>query len=362
LGSANGTYINGNRLQGCLKLQTGDRITLGIDGPSFQFELSSQVPTATSSYGAAATTNTPTSTASHSHNNNSIQNNSKRGGFTVTRNFLASKKAIQLGLSGAVGGWLSSLLGELFWDSHPSDSFIATMVSTGAWFALIGAGLATAIVIGYQYYINRRLQVAKALKEVAVFAAVAGAISGAIAQGIYAGLGASEVLRVICWGLAGGLLGFALSGKLPSLSRARGMLGGAMGGVLGGFIFILLSSILFDTFGRLFGCAAIGFCIGLMLIVVDTLFSRAWLVIDYDDGSTRTLNIGREPITVGSDEVLSIVSVQNAPPVALRLSLEQGQIIGEDVPTGIKTNLRPGYTKRVGNCTITVGAAFETTS
>ena len=357
LGSANGTYINGQRLQGCLNLRPGDRITLGINGPSFEFELSSQAPTAMSRNEETATRSSPTPTVSYSHWNSSIQNNAKPSGFRVNRNVLVSRKAIQLGLSGAVGGWLSSLVGESFWDESPSSSFIATMMSTGVWFALISAGLATAIVIGYQYYINRRVQIVKAIREVALFAAVAGAVAGAIAQGIYAGLGASEVLRVICWGLAGGLLGMALSGKLPSLNRTRGLLGGAVGGVLGGMIFILLSFNLSETLGRLFGCAAIGFCIGLMLIVVDTLFSKAWLVIDYDDGSTRTLNIGREPITVGSDETKSIVSVMNAPPVALRLSLEQGQIIGEDVPTGTKTNLRPGYTKRVGNCTITVGAA-----
>jgi hypothetical protein len=356
LGSANGTYINDKRLQGCLKLETGDRITLGINGPSFQFELSSVAPTAIGSKEATATTNSPTPTAAQSHAPSTIQNNPKPGGFTLTRNFLASRKAVQLGLSGAVGGWLITLVGELFWHSRPSDSLIATMVSTGIWFALISAGIAVAIAIGYQYYINRRVRVAKAIREVALFAAVAGAVSGAIAQGIFAGFGAGELLRVICWGLAGGLLGMALSGKLPSLDRMRGLLGGALGGVLGGIIFILLSYTLSDTFGRLFGCAAIGFCIGLMLIVVDTLFSKAWLVIDYDDGSTRTLNIGKEPITVGSDEALSIVSVRNAPPVALRFTLEQGQIIGEDIAAGTKTNLRPGYTKRVGNCTITVGA------
>lgn len=38
LNSANGTYINGERLQGCQKLQTGDRIALGMDGPEFIFE------------------------------------------------------------------------------------------------------------------------------------------------------------------------------------------------------------------------------------------------------------------------------------------------------------------------------------
>jgi RsiW-degrading membrane proteinase PrsW (M82 family) len=38
LNSANGTYINGKRLQGCQVLNSGDRISLGIDGPEFIFE------------------------------------------------------------------------------------------------------------------------------------------------------------------------------------------------------------------------------------------------------------------------------------------------------------------------------------
>ena len=38
LGSANGTYVNNQRLQGCRTLQTGDRISLGQQGPEFIFE------------------------------------------------------------------------------------------------------------------------------------------------------------------------------------------------------------------------------------------------------------------------------------------------------------------------------------
>jgi len=38
LSSANGTYINGIKLQGCQTLEIGDRISLGIDGPEFIFE------------------------------------------------------------------------------------------------------------------------------------------------------------------------------------------------------------------------------------------------------------------------------------------------------------------------------------
>jgi len=36
--SANGTFVNGTRIQGCQVLQIGDRIMLGQDGPAFAFE------------------------------------------------------------------------------------------------------------------------------------------------------------------------------------------------------------------------------------------------------------------------------------------------------------------------------------
>lgn len=38
LNSANGTYINGQRLQGCQRLQPGDRIALGVNNAEFIFE------------------------------------------------------------------------------------------------------------------------------------------------------------------------------------------------------------------------------------------------------------------------------------------------------------------------------------
>lgn len=39
LNSANGIYVNGQRVQGCRTLEAGDRITLGNNGPEFIFEL-----------------------------------------------------------------------------------------------------------------------------------------------------------------------------------------------------------------------------------------------------------------------------------------------------------------------------------
>jgi hypothetical protein len=45
LNSANGTYLNGERLEGCQELQPGDRISLANDGPQllFEYEIQHQV-------------------------------------------------------------------------------------------------------------------------------------------------------------------------------------------------------------------------------------------------------------------------------------------------------------------------------
>lgn len=69
LGSANGTYVNNQRLQGCQILRAGDRITLGEDGPEFIFEyqlVNKTTPPLTSSgNSSSAKPRTPVSNTVH---------------------------------------------------------------------------------------------------------------------------------------------------------------------------------------------------------------------------------------------------------------------------------------------------------
>ena len=276
----------------------------------------------------------------------------------MKRNLSALKKALQFGISGAVGGFVGNLITEPFMQRLTgSASFFDSVLSTARWFGLVGGGIATAIMFGYYYYIKGKPQIKQALKNGGVFGLIAGAISGAIAEAIYSGIGEgdNELLRVICWGIAGSLLGLGLAQRIPNLGALRGMGGGGVGGVLGGCLFILFAYNLSGTAGRLAGCAAIGFWIGIMLVVAETLFNKAWLVISYDTGANRTLTLGSEPITFGSDENLSIICIPNVSPLAMRFQLEAGQIVCENVDSGAVSYLRSGDQKKIGNCTITVG-------
>lgn len=277
----------------------------------------------------------------------------------MNRNLSAIKKALQFGISGAVGGFAGNLITEPFLGFDrvaDSTSFFDSVLSTSRWFGLVGGGIATAIMFAYYYYIKGKPQIKQSFKNGGFFGLIAGAVSGAIAEGIYSGIDPNnEFLRVICWGIAGSLLGLALSKSIPNLGTLRGTGGGGIGGVLGGCLFILFAYTLSGTVGRSVGCAAIGFWIGIMLVVAETLFNKAWLVISYDTGTNRTLTIGSEPVTFGSDENLSIIYIPNVSPVAMRFQLEGGQIACENVDTGVVSYLRSGDQKSIGNCTVTVG-------
>ncbi len=276
----------------------------------------------------------------------------------MKRNLSALKKALQFGISGAVGGFAGNLLTEPFMHQlNNSESVVDSVLSTARWFGLVGGGIATAIMFGYYYYIKGKPQIKQALKNGGLFGLIAGAVSGAIAEVIFSGIGdgENEFLRVICWGIAGSLLGLGLSKRIPNLGMLRGAGGGGVGGVLGGCLFILFAYSLSGTAGRLAGCAAIGFWIGIMLVVAETLFNKAWLVISDDTGVNRTLTIGAEPVTFGSDDNLSIICIPNVSPLAMRFQLEAGQIVCENFDSGAVSYLRSGDQKRIGNCTITVG-------
>lgn len=66
LSSANGTYLNGQLLQGCQELHVGDRITLGNKGPEFLFEYQYQYKYNSQSLGITQPASTPTPPAVNS--------------------------------------------------------------------------------------------------------------------------------------------------------------------------------------------------------------------------------------------------------------------------------------------------------
>ena len=231
------------------------------------------------------------------------------------------------------------------------------------WFGIIGATIAVTLLMASNQYLKRGLQVIQALRDGLWVGFLTGAIAGGIAQYTYSSIGPTEVLRVICWGIAGGLLGLGLSFRIPNLGWVRGMGGGFVGGLLGGGLFVLLAVVSrgSGTSARLFGIAAIGFCIGLMIVIIEAAFREAWLEIRYSPSESRTVGLGAQPVSIGGDPNKCTIYARNTPPVALRYKLTQGQIICEDIPSGTNRRVKPGDQQMLGNITIVVCSAASST-
>jgi hypothetical protein len=277
------------------------------------------------------------------------------------------RKALIFGAWGAAGGAAGAFVDEALGLGGRKEEwaqFDERLIKVGIWFAVIGALIALAILLGQEKYGGRPLSlavrgpIARRLAFGIGFGGLSGFVAGAVAQGLYSGIGPTEVLRVICWGVAGGSLGFALSFRIPNLARRRGFGGGFAGGIVGGLVFIGISSVGSQVVGRLLGIAAIGFAIGLMIVFADALFRKAWVEVRYGPQEARTLTLGPEPVRIGSDPHCEVY-VANLPPVARAYRFENGQIFCDDRLNHRNGRVASGVATAIGNVTVIPWAVGE---
>lgn len=271
------------------------------------------------------------------------------------------QKALIFGGWGAAGGAVAALLCEMI-NPNFRGSFFQQIFFTATLFGIIGGCIGLAVLVGYANYMKRGFQISESINGGALPGLIAGGVAGALAEYLFGALGRGEILRVICWGVAGGLLGFGLSFRIQNLGLWRGLLGGAVGGVVGGILFVTLVKFLQVTgaTGRLVGFAAIGFCIGIMLVIAEAMFREAWLEVRYGPKETRNVSLGVEPVSVGGDVNRCTVYARNTEGVAFRYKLDQGKITCEDVARRQTATVQPGHSQVVGNLTVTVKAAGST--
>jgi hypothetical protein len=286
----------------------------------------------------------------------------------IRNGFSDLRKALHFGVWGAAGGLSGAFVDEVVGLGGRREElaeFGELVTKVGFWFAVIGALIAVSILLGQEKYAGRSLALAvrgPAIRRLALgtlFSGVSGFLAGAVAQGLYTAVGPTEVLRVICWGVAGGSLGLALSFRIPNLTRSRGLAGGLAGGVLGGIVFIGSSAAGSQTFGRLIGVSAIGFSIGLMIMLADAMFRKAWLEVRYGPREARTLTLGGEPVRIGSDASNCEVYVHDVPAIACTYRFENGQIFCDDRINRQNGPVAFGIATRIGNVTVTPRLANE---
>jgi hypothetical protein len=235
------------------------------------------------------------------------------------------------------------------------------LLMSAVWAGAIAALVCLALLSGQHHYLRGSMPSPGTIIVGIVGGMLTGLLGGAAGQGLYQ-LEPVLILQILGWSLLGGLAGVGLSLFIPNLKWVYGLAGGALGGTAGGIGFILLSGLagkaiggsFGDTIGRLSGGLIVGFCIGLMVAIVEAAFRRAWLEVRFGARETITVNLGPEPVKIGGDNRMCTVWARGAVPVALRYFIRGGQVVCEDTPNRAEAVVKNGDSREVGNVTVTV--------
>jgi hypothetical protein len=247
----------------------------------------------------------------------------------------------------------------------PSQFWSITLMQA-LWTALLSLGLAFALVIGQNHYLRRKWLSFSQGWLLIVGATAVGMIAGTIGQMLYGFVGQWAALapagRLLGWILLGGLLGRGMAYFIPNLPAKRAAWAGAGGGLVGALAFVASSGSGSDVLGRLLGAAILGFAIGLMVALAEAVSRAAWLEIQYGPKESRSVNLGPQPITIGSNRELCTIYAHGAPPVALRYIARDDRISCEDAVAARAFEVSPGDRRTAGNVTVIVRAAKASTS
>ena len=251
---------------------------------------------------------------------------------------------------------------------QPPFSWVQVII-IGFWTALLATGLCLALVMSQNRYLSRPLFASGRipLPLVILGAVMAGFLSGSIGQSLFSlflMIGVGSIGFLFGWILLGGLLGFGVSYFVPNLDRFKAMIAGLAGGLLGAIGYLVWSHAA-ELLGRFAGAALLGFCIGLMMAIVEAAFRRVWLEVRYGERETITVNLGPEPVKIGGDARACTVWARGAVDVALRYFVRDGRVICEDAPTRNESIVGNGDTRTVGTVTLivhtgTAGSAART--
>jgi hypothetical protein len=280
-----------------------------------------------------------------------------------TNGVLAKLRTNQLALhliGGGLGGTVGALLAEIA-PIEPVASRSEAIVDTGLWSCIFTSVIAAALFVCAGWYQRRELLAGRVLKAL-LYGAIAGFISGAVAEAIFqTHVGSLEfqnyVLRTLCWGLAGALIGGLLSRTVPNLGLGRGCAAGFIGGCVGGILFVLVSSQLPDTMGRIVGVGALGLALGLAMYLVENLFREASIEVIWAYNETTRVSLGAQPITIGGD-VENQIFVRGLPPGVSTIVLHNGQIEHFDNSNGTRMPLTDGSRLSIGPLHLVIHAAL----
>ena len=250
----------------------------------------------------------------------------------------------------------------------PAHIDAASLLQVGMWGALLAIPLGAALVAGQNALQRRALFQPKQLAAVLIGGLLAGFVSGGAGQFFFAsvtqklGLSSSALFlglgQTIGWALLGALLGLAMALFIPNLPRRYALLGGVVGGAIGGVVFVIAKQDAGEFIGRAVGAASLGFGIGVMIAVAESLAREAALIVHWAPTERSIINLGIKPVVLGSspEADLYLPKEKGFPAITALVTFREGRIEIENKLSNSKHELRDGSKLKLGDLTVEVQA------
>jgi Ca-activated chloride channel family protein len=215
-------------------------------------------------------------------------------------------------------------------------AFMTSLLRAAAWASLIAIGSSMALVAAQNHHMRRRAIRLRQLPGVLAGGILTGLLAGAAGQSLYYAISSMPEAfvrggRIVAWLLLGSGTGLGMSAFVPNLGRRRAVVGGLVGGAIAGLCFLGVGPGVGDTAARLVGAAALGLATGMMLVLVERVRRRAWLVVHWSRNETSTLLLGRKPIVIGGGSRADVCTAfDDTVAVRARISFVEDEIRLED--------------------------------
>lgn len=254
---------------------------------------------------------------------------------------------------------------QMLASSGGPGSFSRNVMVTGFWAALIAIGTGVGLVVGQNRYMKRSQITIRQFATVVLGGVIAGLVAGGAGQTAFVALSEAgettfalsekvveAIARVIAWTLLGCGIGYGMGAFVPNLARLKAAGAAAAAGVAGAVGFLLLG----DAPGRLLGAAIMGLAIGMMTVLVESVYRTAWLIVHWSPRERSEVVLGSSPILIGSSPEAHVLLPEDSPSVAARVRLADGVVQLEDKRSGETRPVADGESLEFGKLRIEIKA------
>ncbi|MDR1486288.1 MAG: VWA domain-containing protein [Planctomycetaceae bacterium] len=255
------------------------------------------------------------------------------------------------------GKVMEIIKGDLINKGGGEYTFWETVFRIGIWTAFLCFGIAFALNMMQHRLLHKPLTTITQIIFLFILTCITGVIAGGIGQVLFSAFNATGFSngdvagRVVGWTLLGLILAYGMGLFIPNFNKDWAIKAGAVGGLLAVIAFLYISTRTGDVGGRIFGAVILGMCIGLLVGFVEAVAKDAWLTIYYSANEKARVNLGAEPVSIGSGRSDTVfVSGVGESKVVFRLA--NGQIYYKQ--NGSEHCVASGYELMLGNTKVTV--------